>query len=57
MDLRRKAFRHILQLVERDDPGYTVLHQNANFTGTRKHIGWKAGQSFAMDFGPGNWGA
>ena len=57
MDLRRKAFRHILQLVERDDPGYTVLHQNANFTGTRKHTGWKAGQSFAMDFGPGNWGA
>ena len=54
IDVRRKAFRQILQLVERDDPGYTVLHQNANFTGTRRAICWKAGQSFVMDFGPGN---
>ncbi len=56
MALRRRAFRRILELVEREDPGYTVLHQNANFTGKRKDIAWKAGQSFVMNFGPGNWG-
>ena len=57
MDLRRKAFRGLLQIVERDDPGYTVLHQNATFTGKRREMVWKAAQSFVMDFGPGNWGA
>lgn len=57
METRRKATRRMLEIVEREDPGYSVLHQNANFTGKRRDIGWKSGQSFVMDFGPGNWGA
>jgi peptide/nickel transport system substrate-binding protein len=54
MDVRRKAARRLLEIAEREDPGYTVLHQNANFTGKRKNVAWKSGQSFVMDFGPGN---
>lgn len=54
---RRQAFRRLLEIVEREDPGYTVLHQNATFTGTRKAYAWKAAHSFVMDFGPKNWGA
>ena len=57
LQLRRKAFRRLLEIVEREDPGYTVLHQNATFTGTRRAFGWKAAHSFVMDFGPGNWSA
>ena len=52
---RRTAFRRLLEIVEREDPGYTVLHQNATFTGTKRAFGWKAARSFVMDFGPGNW--
>ena len=54
MEVRRKAARRLLEIAEREDPGYTVLHQNANFTGKRKNVAWKSGQSFVMDFGPGN---
>ena len=43
MALRRKEFQRILEVVEREDSGYTVLHQNANFTGKRRDIAWKAG--------------
>jgi peptide/nickel transport system substrate-binding protein len=56
MEMRRKAARRLMEIAEREDPGYSVLYQNANFTGKRRDIGWKAGQSFIMDFGPGNWG-
>lgn len=55
METRRKAARRLMQIAEREDPGYTVLHQNANFTGKRKKVQWKSGQSFVMDFGPGNY--
>ncbi|WP_374445428.1 ABC transporter substrate-binding protein [Stella sp.] len=47
---RRQMFRRMLEICERDDPGYTVLHQTAVFTGKRKDIEWKPAPSFAMDF-------
>ena len=55
---RRKAvFRRMLEIVEREDPGYTVLHQTAIFTAKRADIGWKASPSFAMDFRASNFKA
>ena len=47
---RKQMFARMLMICEREDPAYTVLHQNATFTATRKDIGWKAAPSFAMDF-------
>jgi len=52
---RRSAFRRMLQICEREDPAYTVLHQNATFTGKPKSIKWKAAPAFAMDFRAGNY--
>ncbi|MCM2562300.1 ABC transporter substrate-binding protein [Lutimaribacter sp. EGI FJ00015] len=51
---RRKAFRRMLEICEREDPAFTVLHQNATFTAKSKAIKWQASPAFAMDFGPGN---
>lgn len=53
---RRAAFQRMLEICEREDPAYTVLHQNAVFTAKRKDIKWKPASSFAMDFRRGNWG-
>jgi peptide/nickel transport system substrate-binding protein len=53
---RRQVFARMLQICEREDPAYTVLHQNATFTAKRKDIKWKAAPSFAMDFRRENWG-
>lgn len=53
---RRKAFRRMLEIFEREDPAYTVLHQNATFTAKPKSIKWKAAPAFAMDFRAGNFG-
>ncbi len=50
---RRAAFARALEIAEREDPAYTVLHQNATFTAKPKSIQWKAAPAFAMDFGPG----
>ena len=47
----------ISAICEREDPAYTVLHQNATFTAKRKDIRWKAAPTFAMDFRAHNWGA
>jgi peptide/nickel transport system substrate-binding protein len=55
--LRRKSFRRMLEICEREDPAYTVLHQNATFTAKPKAIRWKTAPAFAMDFRPGNYGA
>ena len=44
-------------ICEREDPAYTVLHQNATFTAKPKSIKWKAAPAFAMDFRQGNFGA
>lgn len=51
---RKKAFRRMLEICEREDPAYTVLHQNATFTAKPKSIRWKAAPAFAMDFRSGN---
>lgn len=50
---RRKAFARMLEICEREDPAFTVLHQNATFTAKPKSIRWRASPAFAMDFGPG----
>ncbi len=52
---RKLAFRRMLEICEREDPAYTVLHQNATFTAKPKAIAWKASPAFAMDFRPGNY--
>jgi peptide/nickel transport system substrate-binding protein len=54
---RRRAFRRMLEICEREDPAYTVLHQNATFTAKPKSIKWKAAPAFALDFRPGNFEA
>jgi peptide/nickel transport system substrate-binding protein len=53
---RRAIFRRMLEICEREDPAYTVLHQNATFTAKRRDIQWKASPAFAMDFRAANWG-
>jgi peptide/nickel transport system substrate-binding protein len=53
---RHAIFARMLQICEREDPAYTVLHQNAVFTGKPKNLKWKAAPSFAMDFRAKNWG-
>ena len=54
---RRQAFRRMLEICEREDPAFTVLHQNATFTAKPKSIKWKASPAFAMDFRAGNFEA
>jgi len=54
---RRVVFRRMLEIAEREDPAFTVLHQNATFTAKRRDMRWKASPAFAMDFRQGNWGA
>ncbi|MDB5369244.1 MAG: transporter substrate-binding protein, partial [Roseomonas sp.] len=54
---RRRAFRRMLEIAEREDPAYTVLHQTVNFTAKRRELPWKPGQSFGMDFRASNWKA
>jgi peptide/nickel transport system substrate-binding protein len=56
-DLRKKAIARILEIAEREDPAYQVLHQNAVFTGMKKSLKWKAAPAFAMDFRSTNWNA
>ncbi len=55
-DKRRAMFQRMLQICEREDPAYTVLHQNATFTAKPRALKWRAAPSFAMDFRAGNWG-
>jgi peptide/nickel transport system substrate-binding protein len=51
---RRALFRRVLEMLEREDPGYIVLHQAAIFTAKRKDIRWRASSGWALVFGPGN---
>ncbi len=53
MTKRKAMFKRMLEICEREDPAYTVLHQNATFTAKRKDIRWKASPSFAMEFRAG----
>ncbi len=52
---RKKAFARMLEICEREDPVYQVLHQNAVFTGMKSSLNWKAAPAFAMDFRAANW--
>ncbi len=47
---RNAAFRKMLQIAERDDPAYTVLHRNIVLIGKRKNVKWEWSSTFAMDF-------
>lgn len=51
---RREQFRRLLTIVEREDPGYIVLHHAAAFTAKRRDIRWRASSGWALVFGPGN---
>lgn len=53
---RKKAFQRMLEILEREDPAYGVINQNATFTAKKKSAKWKVSPSFAMEFRPGNWG-
>ena len=52
---RKQAIARMLEIAEREDPAYQVLHQNAVFTGMRSDLHWKAAPAFAMDFRAENW--
>ncbi len=54
---RRVVWARMLDIIEKEDPAYVVLHRNANYTAKRKAIAWKPAQSFVMDFRGSNWGA
>ncbi len=47
---RREAFRRMLEIAEREDPAFTVLHRNVVFYGKPKAIEWTWSPTFAMDF-------
>ncbi len=47
---RRAAFRRMLEIIEREDPGYLVLHQAATFVAKRRDIRWQASRGWPMDF-------
>ncbi len=55
-DERRRTFRRMLEIAEREDPAYTVLHQNATFTGKQRGMKWRVSPDFGMDFRAHNWG-
>jgi peptide/nickel transport system substrate-binding protein len=46
---RRGMFARMLQICEREDPAYILLHQNANFTAVRKSLPWRGTASFYVD--------
>jgi peptide/nickel transport system substrate-binding protein len=54
MPERSRTFRRMLEIAEREDPAYTVLHRNVVFYGKRKDIAWKWSPTFTMDFRPAN---
>ena len=54
---RKQVWRRMLEIIEREDPGYVVLHRNASFTAKRRDIAWKPSQSFFMDFRAANYAA
>ncbi len=53
-DARKAAFKRMLEIIEREDPGYTVLHQNVIFYGKREDIDWEWSGLQSMDFRSGN---
>jgi peptide/nickel transport system substrate-binding protein len=57
MDQRRRAWRRLLEIFEREDPCYSVQFQNATFTAKRRDIPWRVAQSWFMDFSQRGFGA
>jgi peptide/nickel transport system substrate-binding protein len=51
---RKATFRRLLEIVEREDPAYTVLQQLSLFYGKRKGMHWQPSQTLAMDFRAAN---
>lgn len=51
---RQKAFRRMLEIIEREDPGYIVLHQTTLLYGKRRDIAWTYSPLQSMDLGPRN---
>lgn len=51
---RETTFRRMLEIAEREDPAYTVLHQNVSFYGKRRNVDWNWSPTFYMDFRAGN---
>ena len=51
---RPQMFRRMLEIIEREDPGYTVLHRTVQFYGKRKDIAWSYSPTQAMDFRASN---
>jgi peptide/nickel transport system substrate-binding protein len=54
MPNRGRAFHRMLEIAEREDPAYTVLHRSVVLYGKRKDIAWKWSPTFAMDFRASN---
>jgi peptide/nickel transport system substrate-binding protein len=52
---RKKMFARMLQICEREDPAYIVLHQNAAFTAKQRALPWQQPPSFFLDFSSRNW--
>ena len=46
---RRAIFARMLQICEREDPAYIVLHQTAVFTGVRRDVPWRPSPSLLVD--------
>lgn len=49
MGERRRVFARMLQICEREDPAYIVLHQNASFVAKRRDLNWRPSPSFFLD--------
>ena len=47
---RRATFARMLQIAEREDPAYTVLHQTTLLYGKRRDIRWTWSALQSMDF-------
>ncbi|WP_375590406.1 ABC transporter substrate-binding protein [Hoeflea alexandrii] len=54
LEERRASFRRMLEIAEREDPAYTVMHQSAIFFGKRKDIEWNWSGLQSMDFRAAN---
>ncbi|WP_274425561.1 ABC transporter substrate-binding protein [Chelativorans sp. YIM 93263] len=54
LEVRRDTFKRMLEIAEREDPAYTVMHQNAIFYGKRADIDWHWSGLQSMDFRAGN---
>ncbi len=51
---RRAAHARMLAIIEREDPGYMVLHTAATFIGKRRDIRWRASQGWPLDLRASN---